>query len=63
MGQNINFDEYNFEVVNEFVYLGTNINNTNNETEEIKKRLATANRVYIFLIYAHIQIQQCPQKN
>ncbi|GFU69990.1 uncharacterized protein TNCV_1879481 [Trichonephila clavipes] len=37
-------EEYNFEVVNSFSYLGSEINNRNDCTTEIKKRITMANR-------------------
>ena len=40
---------HNVEVIKSFKYLGTEINNTNDETEEIKARILAANKVYSFL--------------
>lgn len=36
IGQSLTIGEYNFEVVNTFKYLGTNIDNKNNVSKEIK---------------------------
>ena len=43
-GQLVNFGRFNFESLKEFVYLGTQVNNTNNTGEEISRRIASANR-------------------
>ena len=40
----VSFGRFNFESVKEFVYLGTQVNNTNNTREEISRRIASANR-------------------
>lgn len=39
-------DDHNFEVVKEFVYLGTLVNNSNTIKDEIKKRTMAANQCY-----------------
>ncbi|GFW15383.1 hypothetical protein TNCV_3740871 [Trichonephila clavipes] len=36
--------EYNFEVVDSFTYLGSEINSRNDSTTEIQKRITMANR-------------------
>lgn len=46
IGSHVSVDAYNFEAVNEFVYLGTSITNTNNVSSEIKRRITLANRCY-----------------
>ena len=48
-GQQVAIDNYNFEVVKDFVYLGTSINNTNDVSLEIKRRITLANRCYFGL--------------
>ena len=48
-GQFVNFSRFNFERVKEFVYLGTQVNNTNNTGEEISRRIASANRCFFGL--------------
>ena len=40
----VNFGRFNFESVKEFVYLCTQINNSNNTGEEISRSIASANR-------------------
>jgi len=42
--------DHDIEVVKSFKYLGTEINNTNDETEEIKARILAANKVCSFLL-------------
>jgi hypothetical protein len=42
-------DQYKFEQVTGFTYLGTNINKENNLTEEVRSRIAAANRKYFSL--------------
>ncbi|PSN53151.1 putative uncharacterized transposon-derived protein F52C9.6 [Blattella germanica] len=44
------FDQIEINVVQDFTYLGTMINNNNNEIQEIKNRLSKANRVYFALL-------------
>jgi len=44
--QNLNIDQYTFEQVDNFKYLGVNINANNNMHNEIHLRLAAANRSY-----------------
>jgi F0F1-type ATP synthase alpha subunit len=46
MGNNLIIGNHNFEVVEEFKYLGTLINTKNNVSEEIKKIIIAANRSY-----------------
>ena len=46
LGNNITIDSYKFEVVHNFVYLGTSINTTNNTSLEIQRRIALANRCF-----------------
>lgn len=41
---NISINNYNFEVVKSFEYLGTAVNTTNNVSEELKRRVAAGNR-------------------
>lgn len=50
IGQNITIEDHNFEVVNNFTYLGSNITNENEEVQEIHKRIAAANRTYFSLL-------------
>ena len=44
IGPHVTIDSYAFEVVKDFVYLGTNINNNNNVSMEIRRRLTLANK-------------------
>jgi len=46
VGQNITMDEYNFEVVQSFKYLGSNINVSNDLDEEIKTRITQGNKCF-----------------
>lgn len=47
LGQNLTIDNYNIEVVEEFVYLGTLVGHANNNTSiEVKRRLVLANRCF-----------------
>ena len=41
--------EHDIEVVKRFKYLGTVINDINDETEEIRARILAANEAYSFL--------------
>lgn len=47
--QNINIGQYTFEQVNNFKYLGVNINTNNNMHNEINLRIAAANRGYFVI--------------
>ena len=49
LGQHVTVDNYTFEVVKDFVYLGTSINTNNNVSLEIKRRITLANRCYFGL--------------
>lgn len=49
IGQNITIDDYNFEVVQSFRYLGSIINTDNDVDEEIKTRLMQGNRCFYAL--------------
>lgn len=49
LGQNITLHEHNFEVVGEFIYLGSSITQENEETSEVKRRITAANRTYFSL--------------
>lgn len=44
IGQNLTIGDYNFEMVNAFMYLGTNIDNENNVNKEIKRRIMSASK-------------------
>lgn len=48
-GQNITIDEYNFEVVDSFKYLGSYVNPDNNCTMDICERIKSANRAFYSL--------------
>jgi endonuclease/exonuclease/phosphatase family metal-dependent hydrolase/ribosomal protein S28E/S33 len=48
--QNLTVADYNFENVENFVYLGTNISKDGNETEEIKRRILLANKTYYWIL-------------
>ncbi|XP_054084799.1 uncharacterized protein LOC128921370 [Zeugodacus cucurbitae] len=50
LGSQVTVDTHNFEVVDNFVYLGTSINNTNNVSLEIQRRITLANRCYFGLV-------------
>ena len=47
--QNITIDTHNIEVVTEFVYLGSLVNNNNDMSAEIKRRIYLASRAYFGL--------------
>ncbi|KAL4101223.1 hypothetical protein QTP88_021243 [Uroleucon formosanum] len=47
--QNLIVGDYTFQTVTDFKYLGTNINNANNMHNEIKLRVAAANKGYFAL--------------
>jgi hypothetical protein len=49
IGQNITIDEYNFEVVQSFKYLGSIVNVDNDIEEEVKTRLSQGNRCFYAL--------------
>ena len=48
-GQNVTIDRHNFEVVKDFVYLGSAVNAENNTSAEIKRRITLANRCFFGL--------------
>lgn len=50
IGQNITIGNYNFEVVNNFTYLGSNITANNDEGQEVQKRVAAGNRAYYSML-------------
>lgn len=45
-GSTISVDSYNFEAVKDFLYLGRNVNSTNDNTVEIRQRTLLANRLF-----------------
>jgi len=47
---NLKVDNFTFEKLNRFKYLGVNINSTNIMHEEIKNRLTTAKKCYYSLL-------------
>ena len=49
IGTHVTVDSYNFEVVKDFVYLGTSINTDNNVSLEIQRRISLANKCYFGL--------------
>ena len=49
MWSQITANSYNFDVVKEFIYLGTAINTNNDVNLEIKRRVTLANRCYLAL--------------
>ena len=44
IGQNFSIEDYNFERARQFKYLGTNISENNEITEEINNRIQAGNR-------------------
>lgn len=50
LGQNIAFDRYNFEVVKEFTYLGSEVNMSNDESSKVTKRISAANRTFFSIL-------------
>jgi len=46
LGQNVTIGSYNFEVVRDFVYLGTAVSSRNDTSAEIKRRITLANRCF-----------------
>ena len=49
IGVSIEIDGYNFEVVKDFIYLGSSISNDNDISLEIRRRIILANRCYFGL--------------
>ena len=49
VGQNVTIDDYNFEVVQSFKYLGTVLNISNDLEEEIKIRIVQGNKCFYAL--------------
>ena len=49
VGVSVQIDGYNFEVVKDFVYLGSSINSDNHISLEIRRRITLANRCYFGL--------------
>lgn len=49
LGQNVTIGNYNFEVVKEFIYLGTVVDSSNNMGLEIKRRTMLANNAFFSL--------------
>ena len=50
MGSQVTANSYNFDVVKEFIYIGTAINTNNDVTLETKRRVTPANRCYFGVI-------------
>ncbi|XP_066905643.1 uncharacterized protein [Halyomorpha halys] len=46
----LEMDPYNFEVVRSFTYLGSIINENQDEEEEVKTKIAAGNRAYFFIV-------------
>ena len=44
IGQNVTIGQYDFEVVKDFVYLGSSINSSNNTSEEVIRRIVLGSR-------------------
>ena len=44
VGPKVNIGNYDFEVVSNFIYLGTEVTSDNNITSEVKRRIMLANR-------------------
>jgi len=49
IGQNVTMGSNNFEVVKDFVYLGSAVNSSNNTSAEIERRITLANRCFFGL--------------
>ena len=49
IGVSVQIDGYNFEVVKDFVYLGSSINTDNDISLEIRRSITLANRSYFGL--------------
>ena len=49
IGESVEIDWYNFEVVKDFVYIGSSINTNNEIRLEIRRRITLANRCYLGL--------------
>src|ERR1700761_9155451 len=49
-GQSVTMNGHTFEVVDNFVYLGSQINSANNIGDEIKRRVTLGNRSYFSLL-------------
>lgn len=50
IGTSITIGDHNFEVVQQFTYLGSRVSTDNNITEDIRARVLAANRAYFSLI-------------
>ena len=46
IGSHVAFENFNFEVVKDFIYLGVNINSVNDISKEITRRINLASRCY-----------------
>jgi hypothetical protein len=59
-GGTLTVEDHNIEVVRRFKYLGTVINDSNDETEEIRARILAANKAYSSLqtMFRSKQIQR-----
>ena len=49
IGVSVQIDGYNFEVVKDFVYLGSSLNTDNDISLEIRRRITLTNRCYFGL--------------
>jgi hypothetical protein len=54
VGQSVAIGDKHFEVVKEFVYLGSLVTPTNDVSLEIQRRIQTANRCF-FVLRKHLQ--------
>ena len=61
LGGTLIVEDHKIEVVRRFKYLGTVINDTNDETQEIRARILAANKAYSSL-QNHISVQTNPSK-
>lgn len=61
LGQNITMDSYSFEVVKDFVYLGSTITSGNDITAEVKRRITLANRCF-FGLRRHLSSKALSQR-
>lgn len=59
-GQNITIDDYNFEAVEEFIYLGSSVGK-NNTKDEINRRILLANKCY-YGLSKHLRSQILSRK-
>jgi len=68
LGQNVTFDRYNFEVVKEFTYFGSEVNTNNDESRGHKRSQRGHKEIicgesHLLPHTTNYEVEECPQRN